>query len=190
MYKFAINRPITTLMLVMTFIVFGLLSFRSMPVALFPNIDFPIVTIQTSYPGADPETVESKVTDKIEEAVSGIDGIDKLISTSYEGLSVVTVQFDLTKNIEEAANDVRDKVGTVNLDRDVESPIVQKVSVSGAASIKLFVSTKTGDSVALMRFADEKIKPKLQRLKGVANVQNCRLPRSRNPHFHRSVSPQ
>jgi HAE1 family hydrophobic/amphiphilic exporter-1 len=171
MYKFAINRPITTFMLVMTFIVFGLLSFRSMPVALFPNIDFPIVTIQTYYPGADPETVESKVTDKIEEAVSGIDGIDKLISTSYEGLSVVTVQFDLTKNIEEAANDVRDKVGTVHLDRDVESPVVQKVSVSGAASIKLFVSTKTGDSIALMRFADEKIKPKLQRLKGVANVR-------------------
>ncbi|HEX5710954.1 MAG TPA: efflux RND transporter permease subunit, partial [Sulfuricurvum sp.] len=163
MYKFAINRPITTFMLVMTFIVFGLMSFRAMPVALFPNIDFPIVTIQTSYPGADPETVESKVTDKIEEAVSGIDGIDKLISTSYEGLSVVTVQFELTKDIEEAANDVRDKVGTVHLDSDINAPIVQKVSVSGAASIKLFVSTKMGDNVALMRFADEKIKPKLQR---------------------------
>ncbi len=171
MYKFAINRPITTLMLVMTFIVFGLLSFRAMPVALFPNIDFPIVTIQTSYPGADPETIESKVTDKIEEAVSGIDGIDKLISTSYEGLSVVTVQFELTKDIEEAANDVRDKVGTVNLDSDIKSPIVQKVSISGAASIKLFVSTKTGDNIALMRFADEKIKPKLQRIEGVANVK-------------------
>jgi len=155
----------------MTFIVFGILSFRSMPVALFPSIDFPIVTIQTVYPGADPETVESKVTDKIEEAVSGIDGVDKLISTSYEGLSVVTVQFKLTKNIEEAANDVRDKVGTVNLDNDIKSPIVKKVSVSGAASIKLFVSTKTGDSIALMRFADEKIKPKLQRIEGVANVK-------------------
>lgn len=171
MYKFAINRPITTLMLVMTFVVFGLMAFRSMPVALFPNVDFPIVTIQTYYPGADPETVESKVTDKIEEAVSGIDGIDKLLSTSYEGLSVVTVQFELTKDIEEAANDVRDKVGTINLDSDIESPIVQKVSVSGAASIKLFVSTKSGDSIALMRFADEKIKPKLQRIEGVANVK-------------------
>ncbi len=171
MYKFAINRPITTLMLVMTFIVFGLLSFRAMPVALFPNIDFPIVTIQTSYPGADPETVESKVTDKIEEAVSGIDGIDKLISTSYEGLSVVTVQFKLTKNIEEATNDVRDKVGTIHLDNNIKSPVVQKVSVSGAASVKLFVSTKAGDPISLMRFADEKIKPKLQRIQGVANVK-------------------
>ncbi len=170
MYKFAINRPITTLMMVMTLIVFGMLSFRSMPVALFPNIDFPIITIQTSYPGADPETVESKVTDKIEEAVSGIDGIDKLVSTSYEGLSVVTVQFELTKDIEEAANDVRDKVGTISLDTEVESPIVQKVSASGAASIKLFISANTTDPIDLMRFADEQIKPKLQRIQGIAKI--------------------
>jgi len=170
MYKFAINRPITTLMLVMSLIVFGIMSFRSMPVALFPNIDFPIVTIQTAYPGADPESVESKVTDKIEEAVSGIDGIDKLISTSYDGLSVVTVQFELTKDIEEAANDVRDKIGTLNLDAEVESPSVQKVSASGAASIKLFITTERGDQIALMRFADEQIKPRLQRIQGVAKI--------------------
>lgn len=157
-------------MLVLTLVVFGMISFKSMPVALFPNIDFPIVTIQTAYPGADPESVESKVTDKIEEAVSGVDGIDKLISTSYEGLSVVTVQFELTKDIEEATNDVRDKIGTIHLDADVESPSVQKVSASGAASIKLFISTKTGDPVALMRFADEQIKPKLQRIQGVAKI--------------------
>lgn len=157
-------------MLVLSLVVFGMISFRSMPVALFPNIDFPIVTIQTAYPGADPESVESKVTDKIEEAVSGVDGIDKLISTSYEGLSVVTVQFELTKDIEEATNDVRDKIGSLNLDADVESPSVQKVSASGAASIKLFISTKTGDRVALMRFADEQIKPKLQRIQGVAKI--------------------
>ncbi len=171
MYKFAINRPITTLMLVVSLIVFGMMSFRSMPVALFPNIDLPIITIQTLYPGADPESVESKVTDKIEEAVSGIDGIDKLISTSYEGLSVVTIQFELTKEIEEAANDVRDKVGTLNLESQIESPSVQKVSASGAASIKLFVASETGDAIALMRFADEQIKPALQRVKGVGAIE-------------------
>ncbi len=170
MYKFAINRPITTLMMVLSLIVFGLISFKTMSVALFPNIDFPIVTIQTVYNGADPESVESKVTDKIEEAVSGIDGIDKLLSTSYDGLSVVTVQFELTKEIEEAANDVRDKVGSVRLDPDVDEPTVQKVSVSGASSIKLFITTQSGDRIALMRLADEKIKPRLQRLNGVAMV--------------------
>jgi HAE1 family hydrophobic/amphiphilic exporter-1 len=87
MYKFAINRPITILMAVMALIIFGIKSYTSMPLALYPNVDFPIVTIQTIYPGADAKTVESKITDKIEEAVSGINGIDKLDSTSYEDLT-------------------------------------------------------------------------------------------------------
>lgn len=170
MYRFAINRPVTTLMMVLALIVFGVMSVRSMPVALFPNIDFPIVTVQTAYYGADPETVESKVTDKIEEAVSGIDGIDKLLSTSYEGLSVVTVQFELTKDIEQAANDVRDKIGSISFERAVESPVVKKVSASGASAVKLFVSSNTGDTRSLMRLADEKIKPRLQRIQNVAEV--------------------
>ncbi len=171
MYRFAINRPITTLMMVLSLIVFGMMSFRSMPVALFPNIDIPIITIETSYYGADPETVESKVTDKIEEAVSGIDGIDKLLSTSYEGMSVVMIQFELFKGIEEAANDVRDKIGGIRFENGVEAPIVKKVSTSGAAAIKLFVSTRSGDIPALMRLADEQLKPRLQRIKDVAEVK-------------------
>lgn len=105
MYKFAINRPITILMAVMALIIFGIKSYTSMPLALFPNVDFPIVTIQTVYPGADAKTVESKITDKIEEAVSGINGIDKLNSTSYEGLSYVTVIFDLEMDINETDSD-------------------------------------------------------------------------------------
>ncbi len=169
MYKFAINRPITTLMGVLSFIVFGLMSYNTMPVNLFPNVDFPVVTIQTTYDGADASTVETKVTDKLEEAVSGIDGIDKLMSTSYEGFSVVTIQFELFKNIDEATNDVRDKIGSVLLPNEVEKPIVKKLGASGVV-INLFIATKTGDVTALMRMADEKIKPKLQRIKGVGEV--------------------
>jgi len=169
MYKLAINRPITTLMGVLTFIVFGLMSYKTMPISLFPNVDFPVVTVQTVYNGADASTVETKVTDKLEEAISGIDGIDKLMSTSYEGFSVITVQFELFKNLDEATNDVRDKIGTVQLPNEVEKPIVQKVAGAGAV-INLFVATKTGDVNALMRMADEKIKPRLQRVKGVGEV--------------------
>lgn len=169
MYKLAINRPITTLMGVLMFIVFGLMSYNSMPVNLFPNIDFPIVTIQTTYNGADPSTVESKVTDKIEEAVSGVDGIDKLMSTSYEGFSVVTIQFELTKNLDEATNDVRDKIGAINLPSEVDKPIVKKLGASGSV-ISLFVASSEKDTAALMRIADEKLKPKLQRVQGVGEV--------------------
>ena len=169
MYKLAINRPITTLMGVLTFIVFGLMAYNSMPVNLLPNIDFPIVTVQTTYNGADPSTVESKVTDKIEEAVSGVDGIDKLMSTSYEGFSVVTIQFKLTKNLNEATNDIRDKIGALNLPSEVEKPIVKKLGASGAV-ISLFIAGKDLDAKALMRLADEKLKPKLQRIIGVGEV--------------------
>mgnify|MGYP000157992838 CR=1 FL=1 len=169
MYKFAINKPITTLMGVLTFIVFGLMSYKTMPVNLFPNVDFPVVTIQTQYNGADASTVETKVTDKIEEVVSGIDGIDKLFSTSYEGFSVVTIQFELFKDLDIATNDVRDKIGTLVLPDGVEKPTVKKLGASGVV-VNLFVASKIDDPTALMRLSDEKIKPKLQRIKGVGEV--------------------
>lgn len=169
MYKLAINRPITTLMGVLTFIVFGLMSYNSMPTNLFPNVDFPVVTVQTTYNGADPSTVETKVTDKIEEAISGVDGIDKLMSTSYEGFSAVTIQFKLTKDLDEATNDVRDKIGAVNLPVEVEKPVVKKVGASGAI-ISLFIASNEDNPIALMRLADEKLKPLLQRIKGVGEV--------------------
>lgn len=169
MYKLAINRPITILMGVLTFVVFGLISYNKMPVSLFPNIDFPVVTIQTAYPGADAETVESKVTDAIEEAVSGIDGIDKITSTSFEGLSMVVVTFELERDITEAANDVRDKIGALSLPNDVEKAVVKKVNTTGSV-INLFVASKSGDDKALMLLADEKLKPKLQRVRNVGEV--------------------
>lgn len=169
MYKLAINRPITTLMGVLTFIVFGLMSYSSMPTNLFPNVDFPVVTVQTTYNGADPSTVETKVTDKIEEAISGVDGIDKLMSTSYEGFSAITIQFKLTKNLDVATNDVRDKIGALNLPIEVDKPVVKKVG-SGGAVISLFIASKEDNPTALMRLADEKLKPLLQRIKGVGEV--------------------
>ncbi|MEJ2469417.1 MAG: efflux RND transporter permease subunit, partial [Campylobacterales bacterium] len=147
MYKFAINRPITTLMYVLTLVVFGLMSFKHMPAALFPNVDFPIVTVKTVYPGAEPTSVESQITDKIEEAVSGIGGIDNIISTSSEGVSVVTVKFLLERNIDEAANDVRDKVSAVKLPVRAEKPLVSKLDIGAAGSE---ARAMTGEPVAVV----------------------------------------
>lgn len=170
MYKFAINRPITTLMGVITLLIFGMISFRSMPVSLFPSVDFPMVTINTAYYGADPKTVESKVTDIIEEAVSGIDGIDKLISTSSEGMSSVIVQFTLDRKIDEAANDVRDKVSAAILPLEAEKPLVSKLDVGGAAVLGLFVASETKSPSEIMMLVDEKIKPRIQRVQGVGAI--------------------
>jgi HAE1 family hydrophobic/amphiphilic exporter-1 len=171
MYKLAINRPITTLMYVITLVIFGYMSFKAMPAALFPNIDFPLVTIKTVYPGAESGTIESEVTDKIEEAVSSIGGIDSITSTSSEGVSVVIVKFFLERNIDEATNDVRDKVSAVLLPTDAKMPLVSKLDVGGASIINVFLTANEGVALKnLMLFADEKVKPKLQKINGVGGI--------------------
>ncbi|QOR61524.1 efflux RND transporter permease subunit [Sulfurovum sp. ST-21] len=170
MYKLAINRPIATLMYVFTLVIFGLLSFKSMPSALFPNVDFPIVTIKTIYPGAEASTVESQVTDKIEEAISRIGGVDTIISTSSEGASVVTVKFFLERDINEATNDVRDKVSAVLLPKDAKTPLVSKLDIGGAPVINVFLTAKNDSIKNLMLFADEKVKPALQKINGVGAI--------------------
>ena len=170
MYKLAINRPITTLMYVITLVIFGLMSFKSMPSALFPNIDFPMVTVKTIYPGAEASTIESQVTDKIEEAISRIGGVDKIISTSSEGASVIMVQFFLERDINEATNDVRDKVAAVLLPKDAKMPLVSKLDIGGASVINIFVTAKNDTIPNLMLFADEKVKPSLQKINGVGAI--------------------
>mgnify|MGYP002629510819 CR=1 FL=1 len=170
MYKIAINRPIATLMYAITLVIFGYMSFKSMPSALFPNIDFPMVTVQTVYPGAESSTIESQVTDKIEEAISRIGGVDSIVSTSSEGASVVMVKFFLERDIDEATNDVRDKVSAVVLPRDAKTPLVSKLDIGGASVINVFLTAK-GDSIQnLMKFADEKVKPNLQKINGVGAI--------------------
>ena len=170
MYKYAINKPITTLMYVVTLVIFGWMSFKAMPSALFPNIDFPMVTIKTVYPGAEAATIESQVTDKIEEAISRIGGIDSITSTSSEGVSVVMVKFFLERSIDEATNDVRDKVSAVVLPRDAKNPLVSKLDIGGASVINIFLTAKKNNIKELMLFADEKAKPKLQKINGVGAI--------------------
>jgi len=170
MYKTAINRPITTLMYVFTLVIFGYMSFKSMPSALYPNIDFPIVTVKTIYPGAEPSTMESQVTDKIEEAISQIGGVDSITSTSSDGVSIIMVKFFLERNIDEATNDVRDKVAAVQLPKDARTPLVSKLDIGSASIINVFLTAKKDNLKNLMLFADEKVKPALQKIIGVGGV--------------------
>jgi HAE1 family hydrophobic/amphiphilic exporter-1 len=141
-----------------------------MPSSLFPNIDFPMVTIKTIYPGAESSTVESQVTDKIEEAISRIGGIDSITSTSSEGISVVIVKFFLERDIDEATNDVRDKVSAVLLPTNAKTPLVSKLDIGGASIINIFLTAKKGNIKELMMFADEKVKPAVQKINGVGAI--------------------
>jgi HAE1 family hydrophobic/amphiphilic exporter-1 len=157
-------------MYVITLVIFGYMSFKAMPSALFPNIDFPMVTVQTVYPGAESSTIESQVTDKIEEAISRIGGVDSITSTSSEGVSVVMIKFFLERDIDEATNDVRDKVASVVLPRDAKMPLVSKLDIGGAPIVNIFLTPKNGSLKELMLFADEKVKPKLQKINGVGAI--------------------
>ncbi|MDK9694073.1 MAG: efflux RND transporter permease subunit [Sulfurimonas sp.] len=170
MFKLAITRPITTLMYVITLVIFGYMSYKAMPSALFPNVDFPIVTIQTNYPGAEASTIESQITDEIEEAISRIGGVDSIISNSSDGVSIVTVKFFLERDIDEATNDVRDKVAAIKLPKDAQMPLVSKLDIGGAPIINIFLTAKKESLQNLMLFADEKVKPALQKVNDVGAI--------------------
>ncbi len=169
MSTIAIARPITTLMF------FGVNALRNLSISLYPNVDVPIITITTFYPGANPEIIEGKITDKIEEAISGIESLKKITSLSADSVSVVAAEFELEKPIEIAANDVRDKVSGVSFGSEVKSPIVEKVNIGGAPIISLFITPKesfanTQETLAFHTYVNGNIKPLLQRIKGVGKV--------------------
>ncbi|WP_104722351.1 efflux RND transporter permease subunit [Helicobacter mesocricetorum] len=174
MSKIAIARPITTLMFVLALVFFGVNALRNISVSLYPNVDVPIITITTFYPGANPAIIEGKVTDKIEEAISGIESLKKITSLSADNVSIVVAEFELEKPIEVAANDVRDKVFGLSFGSEVKSPIVEKVNI-GSPIISLFISPKESlrnmqETLAFHNHININIKPLLQRIKGVGKV--------------------
>src|SRR5206468_8523836 len=109
----SLKKPVFATMVMLAIVVLGLFSYQRLQVDQFPNIDFPVVVVQTEYPGASPEIVESEVTKKIEEGVNSIAGINALTSRSYEGQSVVIIEFQLYVDGRKAAEDVREKVASI-----------------------------------------------------------------------------
>src|SRR5688572_20308370 len=106
----SIKRPVICLVASILIVLLGLLSFSRLPVREYPNIDSPTVSVETSYPGASAEVVETKVTEPLEKEIASIDGIRVIKSTSSEERSQINIEFTLARDIDEAANDVRDRV--------------------------------------------------------------------------------
>lgn len=167
----SIKRPVFASVLVSVLLVFGLLAYPRIGVDLFPEVEFPIVTITAVYPGADPETIETKVIDKIEEAVNSVNGIKILRSTSQENIGVVFVQFELERRADQAVQDVRDKVGAVQrlLPDEVEPPVIEKFDV-GATPILTISASSTGSVAELTTIAEDMIKERLQTIPGIGGI--------------------
>ena len=167
MIKTAINRPITTLMIFLSLVVFGIFSLKTMNVNLYPQVNIPIVKI-TTYANGDMNYIKTKITQKIEDEVSSIEGIKKLYSTSFDNLSVVSIEFELNKDLESATNDVRDKMQKARLNANYE---IEKLNGLSSAVFSLFITRLDGNETKLMQEIDNVAKPFLERISGVSKVK-------------------
>ncbi|MCA9670308.1 MAG: efflux RND transporter permease subunit, partial [Myxococcales bacterium] len=184
----SIRRPVLATVMVGALMVFGLVAYPKIGVDLFPEVEFPIATITAIYPGADPATVEAKVVDKLEEAVSAVNGIKVLRSTSLENVGQVIIQFVLERDAARAVQDVRDKVSGAlrNLPPDLEPPVVEKFDI-GAAPILAVVVSGPRSIRELTRLADDVVKQKLQSLRGVGGID---LVGAQDREFHVWIDPR
>src|SRR3990172_160496 len=169
----AIRRPVFTSMMMVALIVLGLFSLRRLPIDQFPDVDIPVVVVQTVYPGASPETVEREVTRRLEEAFNPVEGVDRITSLSLEGVSQVIVEFDLGRDGDQAAQDVRSKIDVIRrqLPTDIEAPVVQKWDPAAEPIISLALSSTTMGVAQLTRLADEDVRRRVESVNGVGNVQ-------------------
>src|SRR5215210_2123648 len=140
--EICVRRPVFATVIILALVVIGAFSYGKLGVDRFPNVEFPFVIVTTVLPGAAPEEVETEVTDKVEESVNTISGIDELRSTTSEGVSQVFVQFLLDKDINVAAQEVRDKVNMVlpDLPADIDQPTVDKLDPDAAPVLTLALS--------------------------------------------------
>lgn len=169
--EICIRRPVAATMGIAFLVVLGLFSYRHLSVDLFPNIDFPIVVVNTTLKGASVEEMESNVTKVIEEAVNTIEGIEELRSTTKEGLSHVVVIFHLERNREAAVQDVRDKVAavTAKLPAGTDPPVVMKFDVEASPILSIAVAGKRSLK-EVTELARKLIKEDLETLPGVGSV--------------------
>ncbi|MDP3040301.1 MAG: efflux RND transporter permease subunit, partial [Deltaproteobacteria bacterium] len=168
----SIKRPVFATMLIMALVVFGVVSYPSIGVDLFPKVDFPIVNIKTILRGASPEIMDVDVTDKIEEAVNTINGVKTISSMSAESVSVITVEFVLERDIDLAVQDVREKIAAIRskLPNDIDEPVIEKVDPD--ASPVLWMALSGQKSVReLSTYTDEVLKEQLQRVNEVGAIR-------------------
>ena len=169
--KISVKRPVFATVLILFITVIGAVGYFQLGIDRFPKVDFPTVAVVTRLPGAAPSEVETEITDKIEEAVNTISGVDELRSTSSEGVSQVFVTFTLDKDVDVAAEEVRDHVGRILplLPKEIDSPIVSKMDPD--ATPILYLSVNADKPVReVTEVADRQIRRQIENVPGVGQV--------------------
>ena len=171
--ELSIKRPVFATVMSLALALIGLVSYQRLSVREYPAIDPPVVTVQTTYPGASAAIVETQVTKVLEDTLSGIEGIDFITSISRQESSQITVRFKLNRDADYAAADVRDRVGRVRgrLPDEIEEPIIQKVEADAQPILFLAFSSDRHSALEITDYADRYVKDQLQTLPGVAEVR-------------------
>ncbi len=169
----SIRRPVLASMVSLALVLFGAIGYTRLAVREFPDVDPPIVSVSTELPGANPQVVESAVTDILEEELSTVEGLRTLTSSSAEGFSNITLEFNLERPVEAAAPDVRDKVARVRgrLPEDVREPVVAKQEADAQPFFWLALSGANYDLLQLSDIGDRLVKSRLQTLPGVGQAR-------------------
>ena len=170
--EFCIRRPVAATVTILMLVIFGIIGLGRLGILLYPDVDFPVVTVSTIWENARPEEIDNNITDELEDALGGISGIKHITSDSYRGISRITVEFELYKDVDVAAQEIRDKISTKlhELPEEAESPIIDKLDVNAQPVIWLALSGQRSIE-EITDFADKTVKPLLQKLKGVGEVR-------------------
>ncbi|MDD3730534.1 MAG: efflux RND transporter permease subunit, partial [Endomicrobiaceae bacterium] len=169
--KIAIRRPTFIFALLTAVIVVGLLAMKTLPVRMFPDVEFPYVAVTIQYPGAGPEEIELLVNKKVEDAMSSVSGIKHIYSTSMDGYAVAYAEFNLSKNPDIALQEVKDKIAEIRNDfpTDIKEPVIQKLDMN-SQPILLITLRADLERNEIYDLADDYFKKELSRIDGVSKI--------------------
>ncbi len=170
----ALKRPVFAVVANIFILIFGVIAFKFLGIRDYPSIDPPIINVRTSYAGANPDIIESQITEPLEKSINGIAGISNISSVSSQGTSNITVEFDLGEDLEAAANDVRDKVSQAarNLPQDIDAPpVVSKADANSQPILSMTVQSNTKNQLEVSDYAENVLQERLQTIPGVSSIQ-------------------
>lgn len=171
--ELSLNRPVFAMVMSIVIVLFGIIGFTFLGVREYPAIDPPVISVRTNYTGANPDIVESQITEPIEKSLNSIEGIRTISSNSALGASTITVEFNLDANLEQAANDVRDKVAQAQrqLPQDIDAPpVVTKADANSDPIIFMTVQSTTRNPTQLSDYAENVLQERLQTIPGVSQA--------------------
>ena len=170
--SFSIKRPVFASVLSIVIVLFGVVGFNMLGLREYPSVDPPIITVSTTYVGANADVISTQITEILEESINGIAGIRTLTSSSSDGRSNISVEFNIDENMEAAANDVRDRVSRAmrQLPQDCDPPVVVKTDADADAILILAIQSDTRSLLELTDFGINVFKERLQTIPGVSNI--------------------